>query len=300
MGRNPAFLLRLCVLASAIVLLVLSLRAVRADDATPVLRTSQASSTPDPAPVYGYNPGQGMAHTYPQPAAQVSPRPAASATPEPQPVQLAAPQQPPPQQQQAPQSAYGYRPADGIAGPVQNAAASRANADYRLGPGDKVRVTVYGEADLSGEYQIDGTGIVRLPLIGSLRAVGATAPVLENSISAALAQGYLKSPRVNVEITGYRPFYIIGAVTRPGQYPYVDHMSALNAVALAGGFAETAKQSMIYVRHENSAVEDEVPTDQLSELRPGDTIRVKTTLFWQAMQIFTPLTPAVYAAATIR
>ena len=312
MGRNSALLLRLCILASAIVMLVLSLRAVRADEATPALRLSQASTIPmrgpiDPAPVYGYNPGQGMPHTYPQLRAQVPP---ATAVAEPQPVRLAAPQLPPPQQQQVPPSAYGYRQGDGVAGSTQdgvqpeafyqNAAAPRINADYRLGPGDKVRVTVYGEADLSGEYQVDGTGLVRLPLIGSLRAAGATAPALENTIGTTLARGYLKTPRVNVEITGYRPFYIIGAVTRPGQYPYVDHMSALNAVALAGGFAETAKQSMIYVRHENSAVEDEVPTDRLAELRPGDTIRVKTTLFWQAMQIFTPLTPAVYAAATIR
>jgi polysaccharide export outer membrane protein len=303
MGRTQAFLLRLCVLASALLMLVLSLRAVRAEDLSPTLRTAQLSNAPDPGQVYGYNPGQGLPRSYPQP---VSP-------PEPAPVRLAAPQfQPLPPPQPAP---YGYHAGDGMAGSdrddtqydpqagyqaAPSSAMPRPNADYRLGPGDKLRVTVYGEADLSGEYQIDGAGIVRLPLIGSLRAAGTTAPGLEAWIGDALAKGYLKNPRVNVEITTYRPFYIIGAVSKPGEYPYVDHISALNAVALAGGFLDTARQSAVFVRHEGSATEQEVPTDRLTELRPGDTVRVQTTWFWQAMQIFTPLTPAVYAASNIR
>ena len=123
------------------------------------------------------------------------------------------------------------------------------------GPGDKIRVTVFGESDLSGEYQVDGSGMVRLPLIGTLRAAGYTAPALEQAIAAALADGYLKYPRVNVEIATYRPFYIIGAVNRPGQYPYVDHMNALNAVALAGGFTDQAVESTLYIRHEGSTKE---------------------------------------------
>ncbi len=108
--------------------------------------------------------------------------------------------------------------------------------------------------------------------------------------------GYLKNPRVNVEIVTYRPFYIIGAVARPGEYPYVDHLGALNAVALAGGFTDQAKQSMVYVRHEGSTTEEEVPTDQISELRPGDTIaRVKTTpVLGRDADAFTPLAgPAI-------
>ena len=176
----------------------------------------------------------------------------------------------------------------------------RANADYQLGPGDKVRVTVFGEADLSGEYQVDGSGMVRLPLIGTLRAAGYTAPGLERWITSALADGYLKNPRVNVEIATYRPFYIIGAVNRPGQYAYVDHMNALNAVALAGGFTDQAVQSTLYVRHEGSVVEQPVETNQLAHILPGDVIRVKTSLFWDAMNLFSPIAgPAAIAAAAL-
>jgi polysaccharide export outer membrane protein len=285
MARTSALILRLCVIATAIVMLILSVRAVWAQGSIPQMRGIQTAA--DAGPVYGYNPGQGL----PRDAA-----PAQQAPANPQPLASSAPQPTP--------SAYGYRPGEGLAGPDSRnmdsqSAAPRLNADYRLGPGDKVRVTVYGEADLSGDYQIDGTGIVRLPLIGALRASGYTAPALEAGIGMALAKGYLKNPRVNVEIVSYRPFYIIGAVNRPGEYPYVDHISALNAVALAGGFTDTARQSTVYVRHEGSAVEEEVTTDQVSELRPGDTIRIRTTWFWQAMQIFTPLTPAMYAAAAI-
>jgi protein involved in polysaccharide export with SLBB domain len=174
------------------------------------------------------------------------------------------------------------------------------NSGYLLGPGDKLHITVYGEDDLSGAYQIDGSGTVRLPLIGSLRAAGSTAPALESAIAGALAQGYLKSPRVNVEITEYRPFYIIGAVNHPGTFPYVNNMSALDAVALGGGFLDTAQQSVVYVRHEGSTIENEIPADQLTHIWPGDVVRVKTTLFWDAMAIFTPVAgPAVLAAAAL-
>ena len=159
---------------------------------------------------------------------------------------------------------------------------------------------MFGETDLSGEYQVDGSGLVRLPLIGSVRASGYTAPGLEQSITSALGSGYLKSPRVNVEITVYRPFYIIGAVNKPGQYPYVDNMSALNAVALAGGFTDQAVQSTLYVRHEGSIKEEEVETNKLTRLMPGDVIRVKTTLFWDAMNLFSPVAgPAAIAAAAL-
>ena len=322
MGRTLALVLRLSVIASAIVMLVLSVRAVRAQD----------NATPEPQDqVYGYNPGQGMAKDYTGPDdGRFTPpdiAPDNSAVPVQRPSydeksygensQAAARQAMPPQPQALPiaqksaPARFGYVSGQGPADARQAMAsdgndralsvAPRANSDYRLGPGDKVRVTVFGETDLSGDYQLDGAGVVRLPLIGSVRAIGDTAPALERTIASALSPNYLKNPKVNVEVTTYRPFFIIGAVNRPGQYPYVDHMSALNAVALAGGFTDQARQSSVYVRREGSASEEEVSTDRLSELRPGDTIRVQTTLFWDAMQIFSPLAgPAALAATAIR
>jgi polysaccharide export outer membrane protein len=172
------------------------------------------------------------------------------------------------------------------------------NSGYVLGSGDKVHVSVYGEDDLSGEYQIDGSGMVRLPLIGTIRAGGSTAPALGVSIAGALAQGYLKSPKVNVEITAYRPFYIIGAVNRPGNYPYVANMTALDAVALGGGFTDKARESTVYVHHEGSTHEDELPASQVTRIFPGDVVRVKSTVFWDAMDAFAPIAaPAAIAAA---
>ena len=168
----------------------------------------------------------------------------------------------------------------------------------QLKPGDKVRVSVFGEEDLSGEYQIDSSGMVRLPLIGTIRAAGFTSPSLENAIAGALAQGYLKSPKVNVEVSAYRPFYIIGAVNRPGEYPYAANMSALNAVAFGGGFTDSARTSTVFVRHEGSTAEVEVPANQVTMIYPGDVVRVKTTIFWDAMAVFSPLAgPAALVAA---
>ena len=362
MGRSLALTLRLCVIASAVAVLVLGVRTARAEDFTPVPGAVQVSE-----PVYGFNPGQGLPKI---PAADPSFAPAPYVAAGPYGYNSAPQQQyfaPPPQQQPAPyvaaapygynnapqqnyappsapvapapitvaqaQTPYGYNPALYAAAPQgqaygaapgrtyaatnygtqmtadpqayyqdpNNGGASRANAAYQLGAGDKIRVTVFGETDLSGEYLVDGSGVVRLPLIGTIRAVGYTAPGLEAWISAALSPNYIKNPRVNVEIITYRPFYIVGAVNKPGEYPYVDNMSAMNAVALAGGFNDNAKQSIVYVRHEGSTVEEEVPTDQITHIRPGDVVRVKTTLFWDAMNLFSPLAgPAALLAATVR
>jgi len=200
-----------------------------------------------------------------------------------------------------PPQPYGYLPlpvAQQNYGPYYASnAGENINAGYVLGAGDKVRVNVFGEDDLSGEYQVDGSGMVRLPLIGTIRAGGATAPALGITIAGALAQGYLKNPKVNVEITTYRPFYIIGAINRPGQYPYVNNMTALDAVALGGGFTDKARESIVYVRHEGSTHEDELPASQVTRIFPGDVVRVKTTVFWDAMDAFAPIAAPVAIAA---
>ncbi|HXC57265.1 MAG TPA: polysaccharide biosynthesis/export family protein [Rhizomicrobium sp.] len=161
--------------------------------------------------------------------------------------------------------------------------------DYRLGTGDKVRVIVFGEDDLGGEYQIDATGFVRLPLIGQIKAGGLTAHDVEGNIDAALAQGYLNDPHVAVEVTTYRPFYVVGEVQKPGEYPFANGLSAVSAVALAGGFTPKAVQSVVYVRHQGESGERRLAADEATMIRPGDVVRVDSTTFWDVMDVLSPL-----------
>jgi protein involved in polysaccharide export with SLBB domain len=162
-------------------------------------------------------------------------------------------------------------------------------ADYHLGTGDKVRVTIFGEADLSGEFQVDATGVVRLPMIGQVKAGGLTAHDLEGNIRAALADGYINDPRVAVEITTYRPFYIVGEVVKPGEYPFANGMTASTAVAVAGGFTPKAVDSVIYVRHQGDNTEQRLVATDATLIRPGDVIRVDSTAFWDVMDVLSPL-----------
>ncbi len=243
-----------------------------------------------PAPVEGYQPAPGYAQAAPayQPQAAYQ----APAAPEPygyKPLQPTTPQYPQTAVAAANPYAY-YQP--------QAAYNGRAGYDYVLGPGDKLRLTVFGETDLSGEFVIDGSGFARLPLIGQVRAAGYTSQQLEQVIGSALSQGYLKSPRVSVEVNTYRPFYIIGAVNRPGQYPYVDHMNALNAIALAGGFTPGAVESVVFVRREGTNQEVEVPADRTTEIYPGDVVKVHNTFFTDAVSILSPFSGVAASAAT--
>lgn len=161
--------------------------------------------------------------------------------------------------------------------------------DYQLGPGDKVHITVYGESDLSGDFEISGSGQLAFPLIGDVRAAGLTAPALGEALAAQLAGRYLKDPRVAIEITTYRPFYIVGEVNKPGQYPYVNGMTAMNAIALAGGFTPRATESYVYVRHEGETRETQLAADEPVAIRPGDVVRVSESGFWSVMSVLQPV-----------
>jgi protein involved in polysaccharide export with SLBB domain len=162
--------------------------------------------------------------------------------------------------------------------------------DYRLGTGDKIHITVYGEDDLGGIFQVDAKGFVQLPLVGPIVAAGGTAADLEKRLAAALSDGYVLDPRVNVEVTQYRPFYVIGQVGKPGQYDYVNEMSVPNAIALAGGYTIKAVDSWVYIRHANETVERRVPADETTKVEPGDVLRVPDTAFWSVMDVLSPLT----------
>jgi polysaccharide export outer membrane protein len=179
--------------------------------------------------------------------------------------------------------------ADHQASPVSVSAPQAAADGYRLGTGDKVKVIVYGEDDLGGEFQIDGNGMISLPLIGQMAAAGETPSSLEQEVEARLSQGYLQNPRVSISIDTYRPFYVIGQVNKPGEFPYVNGMSVLNAVALAGGYTAQANDGTIYVRRNGSPKEEELSADQMTRIYPGDVIRVAMSPFWTFMSFAGPL-----------
>jgi polysaccharide export outer membrane protein len=188
---------------------------------------------------------------------------------------------------------------DGRAAPTEislrgdQATQSESEPAYRLGTGDKVRVIVFGEDDLGGAFQIDDGGFIRLPLIGQLHASGLSPRELETHIEAALAAGYLNNPRVSVEVTDYRPFYIIGEVNKPGQYPYVNNMIAPNAIALGGGYTVKASDSWIYVRRNGEKNEVRLAADATTHIHPGDVVRVPPTLFWTAITYAGPLSAII-------
>lgn len=153
-----------------------------------------------------------------------------------------------------------------------------ADADYRLGSGDRLRVIVFGETDLSGEFDVSGSGKVALPLIGQVHAEGLTLSDFETAMETKLQEGYLTSPKVSVEVLNYRPFYIYGEVGTPGQYPYRSGMTALNAIAVAGGYTYRANQDRLYItRGEGNEVE--YPASQAVKVLPGDVVRVPERFF---------------------
>ena len=158
-------------------------------------------------------------------------------------------------------------------------AAAASDEGYKLGTGDKLRVNVFGESDLGGEYVVDGAGFISLPLIGQIRASGDSIHQFETEITAKLKDGYLKDPRVSVEVINYRPFYIIGEIMKPGEYAYVNGMSVLNAVALAGGYTFRANERQVYVRRGGSGMEQPLNADQTTKIYPGDIIRVAERFF---------------------
>lgn len=164
--------------------------------------------------------------------------------------------------------------------PVIAPANAPQDENYKLGSGDKIKLTVYGEDDLSGEYLVDGAGQVQLPLLGQVQAAGMTLHAFVASVTNLfVSEGYLNHPRVSVEVENYRPFYIIGEVKTPGQYPYVSGMNALNAIALAGGYTYRADDSVVYVRRNGSTNEIKAPADQTTKIGPGDIIRVGERVF---------------------
>jgi polysaccharide export outer membrane protein len=145
---------------------------------------------------------------------------------------------------------------------------------YRLDAGDKLRVVVYGQEGLTNTYAIDAGGSITMPLIGSVPARGRTPAGLAAEISGKLRNGYIRDPSVAVEIEAYRPFFILGEVAAPGQYPYVPNMSVESAVAIAGGFSPRAQRDRVTLTHTDNAGLNRAVVPLGTPLSPGDTVLV--------------------------
>lgn len=151
--------------------------------------------------------------------------------------------------------------------------------DYRLGSGDKIRVIVFGEDSLSGQFVVSGNGKISLPLVGDVNAANLTVSEFQSEVSAALSNGYLKDPKISIEVLTYRPFYILGEVNKPGEYPYSNGLTVLNAVATAGGFSYRAQTKKVFIRHATETSEKPQPLSSQTPVAPGDTIRIAERFF---------------------
>lgn len=158
-------------------------------------------------------------------------------------------------------------------------AATASGTAYLLGPGDKVRITVYNEETLSGEYEVDGSGTLALQLIGSLHVAGQTVPQITAAIVAKLKEGYLQNPSVAIEVLNYRPFYVLGEVKEPGKYPYVSGMTVLNAIALAGGYTYRGKKDKALIIRASDPEKKEATVTPTTVVMPGDIIRIPERVF---------------------
>lgn len=150
----------------------------------------------------------------------------------------------------------------------------RYDASYHLDAGDKLRVVVYGQEGLTNTYAIDAGGAITMPLIGAVPARGRTTAGLASEIGVRLRNGYIREPSVAVEIEAYRPFFILGEVAAPGQYPYVPNMTVESAVAIAGGFSPRAKRDVVTVTRSDAggAMRAVVPLG--TPVGPGHTVYV--------------------------
>jgi polysaccharide biosynthesis/export protein len=153
------------------------------------------------------------------------------------------------------------------------------DAAYRLDAGDKLRVVVYGQEGLTNTYAIDAGGSITMPLIGAVPARGRTTAGLASEIAVKLRNGFIRDPSVAVEIESYRPFFILGEVAAPGQYPFVPNMTVESAVAIAGGFSPRARRDFVTVTHNEGAGPTRIVVPLGTPLGPGDTVIVNERWF---------------------
>jgi len=161
----------------------------------------------------------------------------------------------------------------------QQAYVAASTASPRLQAGEKIRVTVFGEDKLTGDYDIDPNGLVSLPLAGTVKAAGLTQSQLEAELATRFRSEYLKNPKVTVAIASYRPFYILGEVERPGEYPYKSGLNVLSASAMAGGPTYRASKTTVLIQRAGETSMREYPMATTVPILPGDLIRIPERYF---------------------
>lgn len=163
-----------------------------------------------------------------------------------------------------------------VAEPVSSTGATTESVDgYRLGAGDRIKLTVMDEPDLSGEFEVEADGSIALPMVGAVPAAGHTLRGMQKEITAKLDGDYLVNPRVEVAVVNFRPVFVLGAVNKPGNYPYMPDMTVVKAISLAGGYAPGASSGKVSLKRRET--ESSVPED--TPLQPGDVIRISKGLF---------------------
>jgi polysaccharide export outer membrane protein len=156
---------------------------------------------------------------------------------------------------------------------------AQVDAPYLLASGDRLRVIVFGQDNLSNSFSVDGAGNVSLPLIGLVRANGLTTAQLERAVEARLRDGFLREPRVSIEVEAFRPFFVLGEVTTAGQYPFISGMTVQNAIAVAGGYTPRGSQSDVDITRVVDGRPFTFAAPPTFPVRPGDTIAVRERFF---------------------
>lgn len=160
-----------------------------------------------------------------------------------------------------------------------NVAATTTPRQLTFAPGDKLRVTVFGEDRLSGEHQIDSSGSLSLPLAGTIQGAGLTKVELEQAITTQLKSQYLRNPKVTVDVIAFRPFYVLGEVQKPGEYSFRSGLNVLSAIAIAGGPTYRAHTSKVMIQRSGSTELAEFPQSPTVLVMPGDVVRVPERFF---------------------
>jgi len=168
---------------------------------------------------------------------------------------------------------------EGPAATLQPTAFARPANTHILRPNDQIRVQVYEEASISGDYQIDGSGSISVPLAGRIRAAGLTTAQLERNLVSHLRRGGLKDPRVNIQVTTHAPFYVHGEVERSGEFQYRPGLTVMDAIAMAGGFTYRANERQAALRRAGTGIEEIVALDSSILIFPGDNLRIQERFF---------------------